>query len=492
MKKFLITAISLATSFAAFAQTQYDAADFATSDLNGTARYVGLGGALDALGGDVSVMSSNPAGTAIYKKTDMAVTGSVLFTAEDGQLGHDASRASFDQAGIVFTMNQGNLNKKGLQYINFGVNYQKKKNHFANADIDIDGLNGNRSQTFQAASLANNLYDEYGIKVEQYDMFPGMMAEARTLNFDETATTKPFAGVGASSANYRRTTYGSTTQGDFNVSFNIANQLFLGASLGVYDINYKRDSYYTEMGTDGYAYDINNWYDTNGDGFDVKLGMICRPVADSPFRFGLAVHTPTWYRLEDCNGATVRSNETEVWDAADSYEYDYRTPWKFGFSLGHTFGNVVALGAQYEISDLSSCHYKSLDWVNDEYFHEMNNKIEDQLKTQHTLRVGIEVKPITNFSLRFGYNYVSSPIKEKAWKDSSLNGYSCETDFTNWKGVNRFTCGLGYRFNGGYVDLAYQYQAQKGDFYAFDDETLPPTEIKNNRSQLMATVGFRF
>ena len=137
MKKYILSAISLLAFTATNAQTQYDAADFATGDLNGTARYVGMGGALDALGGDVSVMSSNPAGTAIYKKTDMAITGSVLFSGQKGQLGHDQSRASFDQAGIVFTMPQGSNNGKGLQYINFGVNYQKKKNNFSNANVNI-------------------------------------------------------------------------------------------------------------------------------------------------------------------------------------------------------------------------------------------------------------------------------------------------------------------------------------------------------------------
>ena len=484
MKKYILSAISLLAFTATNAQTQYDAADFATGDLNGTARYVGMGGALDALGGDVSVMSSNPAGTAIYKKTDMAITGSVLFSGQKGQLGHDQSRASFDQAGIVFTMPQGSNNGKGLQYINFGVNYQKKKNNFSNANVNIGGLDGVLSQTNNAADMANIVYKQNS----DSPMFPALMAEAGTLGFEDDT----FYGTPAAEANYKRSTYGSTSQGDFNVSFNISNQIFLGASLGVYDINHKRDTYYTETGVDGLAYDITNWYDTNGDGFDVKLGMIVRPIADSPFRFGVTVHTPTWYGLEDCNGSTVYCDGNQVWDSADPYEYDYRTPWKFGFSLGHTIGNVVALGAQYEISDFSACHYSSIDWENDDYFHQMNQKIDDQLKAQHTLRLGVEVKPVNNFALRLGYNYVSSPVKDNAWKDSHLNGYNCETDYTNWKGVNRFTCGLGYRFKGGYIDLAYQYQAQKGDFYAFDSENLRPSEIKNNRSQLMGTLGFRF
>ena len=165
MKKYLFALLAVAGCTAVNAQDQYSAAEFSTGDLNGTARYVGLGGALDALGGDVSVMSSNPAGTAVFKKTDAAVTGSMLFTNEDGQLGHDATRGSFDQAGIVFTMPQYNKNKKGLKYINFGVNYQKKKNFFGNADLNIEGLNGTLSQTNQVAALSNESasHDAWGM-----------------------------------------------------------------------------------------------------------------------------------------------------------------------------------------------------------------------------------------------------------------------------------------------------------------------------------------
>ena len=122
----------------------------------------------------------------------------------------------------------------------------------------------------------------------------------------------------------------------------------------------------------------------------------------------------------------------------------------------------------------------------------MNDKIDNQLKAQHTLRLGVEVKPVENLAFRLGYNYVSSPIKENAWKETFYDGYNTETDFTVWKDTHRITCGVGYRFNGGYFDVAYQYQTQAGDFYAFDDTALKSTEIKNNRSQLSATLGFRF
>ncbi len=486
MKKLVLTIISAASFASVIAQDQYSAENIATSDLNGTARYVSLGGALDALGGDISVMGSNPAGIAIYKRADVAVTGSVLVTGESGQLGKESSRISFDQAGAVFTLGQDQPGS-GLKYVNFGINYQKRKNFFANADINIDHLNDTYSQSLQAAGLAQKSLSE-----NYFGLFTDVMANSGALAYDET--NKTFSGSPAETANYKRNTRGAINQADFNVSFNISDQLFLGATIGVYNVDYKRDSYYTETGIDHFTYDVENWYDINGNGFDVKLGAIVRPFKNSPFRFGVSVHTPTWYSLEDCNGTTVFADNTDrpYGRQADPYEYNYRTPWKFGFSLGHTFGKVVALGAQYEISDLSTTHYRSKDWENDAYFDVLNDKVNDQLKTQHTLRVGLEIKPISSFALRFGYNYVSSPIESNAWKETYYDGYNGETDFTNWKGTNRFTCGLGYRFKDGYFDLAYQYQSQKGDFYAFDDEALIPTKINNNRSQILATLGFRF
>ena len=59
------------------AQDIYQLGDFSATDLNGTARYVGLGGAMNSLGADLSTMSTNPAGTALYRHSDIAVTASI-------------------------------------------------------------------------------------------------------------------------------------------------------------------------------------------------------------------------------------------------------------------------------------------------------------------------------------------------------------------------------------------------------------------------------
>ena len=489
--QYLFLGAFLGMAGTAMAQDSYDAQTFANSDLNGTSRFVAMGGALGALGGDVSVMSTNPAGTAMYRKSDAAITLSGLFT-NDKAMGHSKSRMSFDQGGALIAFDMDNPTGKGLQFINFGINYQKNRNYLSNLTKDINNLGGVFSQTYQIADLCN-----YALENDYWGTLADMSASRKDVHggiLDETKESgRDYEGVGADRAYYERATYGANIQADLNVSFNVSDQFFFGASLGVYDIDYERESFYQEFGNDGNNYDFTNWYKTTGDGFDVKLGFICRPIEDSPFRFGVNVHTPTWYRMTDSNGSTLYLNDEYVTSGSNSeYDYHFRTPWKFGFSLGHTIGTNFAIGAEYEFQDMSTAKYSDVDHRENYYFRNVNQITDQTLRGQHTLKVGVEYKPIDELSLRAGYNFVSSPFKKDAFRTIGYDGPYTETDYTNWGAVNRFTIGLGYRYKGGYFDIAWQYQAQKGDFYAFDDIDLKPTKIKNNRSQLMATLGFRF
>lgn len=61
-----------------------------------------------------------------------------------------------------------------------------------------------------------------------------------------------------------------------------------------------------------------------GTGFDVKAGIIFRPIDNSPFRIGLYVHTPTWYDLTTENYTTL-ANGTNIagykngWGTREAY-----------------------------------------------------------------------------------------------------------------------------------------------------------------------------
>ncbi|MBO4431429.1 MAG: hypothetical protein J5790_08835 [Bacteroidaceae bacterium] len=495
MNKYFLLSALISVASATYAQDSYDAQNFANSDLNGTSRFVAMGGALGALGGDVSVMSTNPAGTGMYRSSDAALSFSGLFTG-DGAMGHDGARMSFDQGGVLIAFDMDNPTSMGLQFVNFGVNYQKKRNFLFNQLTDINNLGGMLSQTYQIANLCNEAFKKKPNGTD-WGTIADMSAAKNGVHggiLDESGTSgSGYAGLPGDKAYFEKATFGSNSQADVNISFNISDQFFLGASVGVYSLDYSRESFYQESGIDGNIYDFTNWYKTEGDGFDVKLGFICRPIEESPFRFGFTVHTPTWYRLTDANGSDLFFNNDYL-SSGNNAEYDYRfrTPWKFGVSLGHTIGTNFAIGAEYEYQDMSSAHYSEVDGYNSNYFRYINDVTKHTLRGQHTLKVGAEFKPIDELSLRVGYNFVSSPFKKDACRTLLYCDPYTETDYTNWGNINRFSLGLGYRYRGGYVDLAWQYQAQKGDFYAFYDENLKPTKINANRSQLMATFGFRF
>lgn len=517
MKRISVIAYALLLSSAAWAQDVYEAVDMAASDLNGTARYVGMGGALGALGGDITTMGTNPAGTALFRHNEAALGFSAVFTKENGQLGHDATRASFDHAGIIFAMDQSTGDGSGLQYINFGINYVKNRNHLGNIHVPgVAGLGaGDFSQTWQVAGMANDAASS-GISDGDWPVLADIFAPTFTdgkCNDDGAIAYDPalgeYYGFAAADAAYRRATYGSNSQFDFNLSFNVSNQFFWGLSLGVYSNDWKRESLYGETGKDGNYYDLTSWYDSKADGFDVKLGFICRPFADSPFRFGLSVNTPIWYKMDDVNGWSLRYTDVANSDysyqasgQAEPFRYSYRTPWKFGVSLGHTVGRDLAFGLEYNYSDPSAARYYNDHWDNTEYFSYVNEKIGSALKPQHTLKMGVEYKVLPEIALRLGYNYVSSPIKSDAFRllDYWYDTYQTETAFINWKDLHRLTFGFGYRFKGGFFDLAFQYNVQKGDLYAFDGDYtdagvahhLAPTSINNDRGQILGTLGFTF
>ena len=117
-----MTAAMLGT--AASAQETYINAPLAQKDLNGTARYVGMGGAMEALGADISTIGTNPAGIGMFRRS--VVNGSFGLNSQSDTKSFanaDKTNMSFDQAGFVYTMRTSRSS-----FVNFGFNYTKSKN----------------------------------------------------------------------------------------------------------------------------------------------------------------------------------------------------------------------------------------------------------------------------------------------------------------------------------------------------------------------------
>ena len=125
MKKLYMSVVALSLfGMPAMAQETYENTKLVDNDLNGTARYVGMGGAMEALGADISTMSSNPAGIGLFRKSkiDMSLG---LVSQQDAVKFNSLGKtnASFDQLGFVYV-----LNKSPKTGFNIGFNYHKSRN----------------------------------------------------------------------------------------------------------------------------------------------------------------------------------------------------------------------------------------------------------------------------------------------------------------------------------------------------------------------------
>lgn len=76
MNKTLLIALSLSLSAGTMmAQSAVDAYSISRGgDLRGTARFMSMGGAFTALGGDISTLNQNPGGIGLYRSSDLSLT----------------------------------------------------------------------------------------------------------------------------------------------------------------------------------------------------------------------------------------------------------------------------------------------------------------------------------------------------------------------------------------------------------------------------------
>lgn len=544
--KYILAAGALLLSLPVCAQDIYKVESFSSEDLNGTARYVGMGGAMNALGADLSTMGTNPAGIGMFRRSNASMTGSFLVDPNAEEMDDKKkTRASFDQIGFVFALP---INSKNLKFMNVGFNYQKRKN-LKNFIGIYGGSTGGASQAFSAANLGN-IYGDYSETGADG-------STSYSMPLTDAAYNSYMINPGSSSAtadsyDYRRVQSGGIQQYDFNLSMNFNDRIYAGLSFGIYNVDWNSLVEYTEYGVGGVTDDGNgnavmtgadnrylmsNSERVDGTGVDFKLGLIARPFEDSPFRFGLAFSSPTWYTLTGNNvvwmsspfyTSTSTADNTSAGYLTGDFDYRVRTPWKFNVSLATTVGNWLALDAEYEYKHLPSAGLSWPDYDGGYYdgwggyntsSHSdkaVNNQIDKYLKGQSTFRIGAEARVSNNVSLRAGYNYVSAPIKDEAflnlypthgtnYKDSESLMNATGTDYVNLGATNRFTCGVGYHGKHFYADFAYQYQHQKADVYPFhdtdvyttdeaflNDRGLAPQSFDLNRSQVMLTLGWKF
>ena len=300
--KYLYTiAFALVSGFVC-AQETYENSSFANQDLNGTARYVGMGGAMDALGAEISTIGSNPAGIGLFRKS-MISTSLGFVTQRDAKTFGKGNKTnmSFDQIGFVYTMRD-----EDNSFLNFSFNYHKGKNfnQILNAadrfqQYIVDGkptyVSSQNKSVYQ--KVKNGVFNSSRDQTYSYldDLY---LQKVITIKGGAKDTLVNYP---ATDYIFNRNTSGYIGNYDFNISGNLNDRVYLGLTLGIKDIHYRSYSEYQEQ-MDANKEKLNslgliNDREITGSGYDIQAGIIFRPIGGSPLRFGFSIATPTFYSL---------------------------------------------------------------------------------------------------------------------------------------------------------------------------------------------------
>ena len=524
MKKYIFLLALGFTANVAQSQEISDAMHYAQDNLNGTARFRAMGGAFGALGGDLSSLNVNPAGSAVFTNNQMTLTLSNFDTKNKSNYFGSATSEknnSFDlnQAGAVFVFNNKNPNSNWKK-ISLGVNYENIKN-FDNGFFSA-GTNPNNSIGDYFLSYANNsnngapvpqefvntnpgesisdLYSFLGSNLpnNQYPNLNGFAAQQAFLGYqgfiidavDETNNNSPYTSNVPTGGNYYQENSIYSTGYNGKLSFNAAtsynDKLYIGLNLNSHFTDFHKSSTFFEENNAPLTNDYtvtrlsfeNDLY-TYGTGFSFQLGAIAK-VSDE-VRLGLAYESSTWYKLNDelsqrlfaVSSATNADDTNDVVNPqiVNIYEpYKLQTPSKLTGSFAYVFGKSGLISVDYAIKDYSNTKFKP---ENDPYFNDLNSDMNSILDTTGELRIGAEYK-IDALSLRAGYRYEQSPYKNSV-TIGDLTGYSA---------------GLGYSFGSTKVDLAYSYAKRNSQQAFFNQGFTDGASIEAINNNVSVTLLF--
>ena len=542
MKKVICFVLGATLAVAAGAQTWQDALLFSENNYSGTARGVGMGNALTAIGGDAGSLTFNPAGSAVASYSQFEITPGVTFSlsqvgAADGMTYMADKRNTFFGAAklpnVGFIINMTSGRRSGLKRMSFGF-VVNSTNNFTGR-FNASGVNDDNSYAASLASSADGFSsDVLGNEDWFYSGDPARMPAWVDMTGYRAGMFNSVAGrdgayvalteIVDSEGNFRLAgplfqEYGQQTRGSkhdilLNYAMNFSDKFYIGANLGVTVLRYALSEYWSERPENPADFPIIQYsdgataqfeslrmkrnYRLDGNGVYFKIGALWRPVAG--LRIGAAVQTPTMLNLRERYGYSGESILSGRYGGSasspeDDWIYALRTPFRANVGLAYAMGNVAVISADYEFVNYASAAFRSRTSEN-QYtvgsFSDVNQDIRDLLGAGHQLRLGTEVKVTPGVALRAGYNLITNGERRTVLLKHNVS------------------LGVGFSFGSFFLDAAvrgrfvpadyvipyyYYYTPNPSQFYYkdIDDSVLTPeVRVKSAMLDALLTVGWRF
>lgn len=538
------------------AQGATDLFTLSGSQLRGTARYVSMAGAFGALGGDISTLTQNPAGIGVYRSSD--ITATLDIDPQRVTLGNTGSQAYTDKSTFAACNNFGyvgavNLGNSIMPYFQWGASYNRINSFNRQYRGYFPTINTSWSNAVAYTSAGYPEGVLFG--TEKYDPFFDSSADWLSVLAYNTMLINPSPLPGATDGQYVGLFQGNSSGNaevdvvergyvdEYSINFggNFSDMIYWGIGFGIRDLSFTRTANYNEQisnawvpvsndeengmqyGTGAAEWGIDTYQHVSGSGFNLKLGLIFKPVNE--FRLGLAVHTPTWYKLDFHQRAEVLYGLGFFDDKTGYYTFDnypggddnpyastgdgfwsrsIKTPWRVMASAAGVVGGRFIISADYVYEA-----YNNMAETGNDASVEVAEDVKQYYQGSHELRLGAELRITPRFSLRAGYGYKSTAAKSAASNageyiyTSGVNSmYAFDGDRHN------VTFGLGYRFGQFYADVAYVHTSQQSQWYAFSpfprqnnstyslmsdaSASAPSAVLTDTHNRIALTIGYRF
>ena len=506
MKAIYLLIFSVLSISIAQAQQISDGLRYSLDQNLGSARFTALSGAMGALGGDFSAMRNNPAGGAVFMRSNITVSTSLLDVKNTSSYFNHSERSFSDdinlnQVGAIFVFDNSNEDSNFKKFT-LGINYDMSRG--LENEIYIAGRGNNTIGNFfleQAQGIPLNLLQlESGESISDLYRYLGETIGSNAQNaflgyqaylFDAldpsnsaNSTYIPNISGNRFDQEYLYRSRGYNSKFTINLATQVTNDFYFGVNLNTHAINFDQSTYFVEtnsnVGSMITAIGFENNLSATGTGVSAQIGAIAKVAND--FRFGLNLDTPTWFRISEAT--TQRLESTRLVDQRNTravvapniiniYEdYDIKTPGKIGASAAYIFDQNGLISFDYSYRDYSNMEFKP---TSESYFRDLNQAIENSLKGASTFRAGAEYR-IDQLSLRGGFHYDESPYKN----DKTIG------DLTG------FSFGTGYNFGSWNLDLAYSRSEQDQEMQLYSVGFTDTAMINTVYSNFIMSLEFIF
>ncbi len=486
---FVMVVIFMCLSGITSAQSSAEILRYNSYQTYGSARYMGLSGAMNGIGADLSLVNQNPASWGGFWKSEFALTADFNTISSDSYYEVEPTRTSstaktsflLPQVGYVYTST--NLNGKNKAW-SFGIGYNQLANF--SSEFNIIGDNAGSISEYWLAKADGKSLDDLD------DFQEGLAYDANVLFTDGDFYAVDYEATPDAPLSKSQTSNTKGSNGEIYIGGggNIQNKWLWGVTMGLPIYRFRQDKYYieTDERDEVPAFQrlrFDEYLRTSGAGFNAKAGIMRK---FDNFRISGAVHSPTWYNLREDYETNLdfayvldgNYDESQEYSPNGMTTYGIKTPWRFMLAAGYLLGKSGFIDGEFEYVDHSQSRFSINDDSYDPILNaNLENQLNDEIQTLYgstfNVKIGGEFVVAENWRVRGGFRLDSQPLKQ----NSEYN--------------NSYSLGVGYRGNRFYIDAAWVQRNTNEDYlvYPLVGYNEPLVKQKFRSSNLGVTFGFK-